>query len=204
MLPELLQFQYKPRETIMIKSKVVTVVSAIFLTFSIAVGAMESAETSQTQAAPAQNSFNPFDFSSWMTGYGQAPAMNGQIAFNPARPEQWTQFMNPQTHEQMHMMFANPAFYAQFMRPEVYMEFMKPENMAAWMNFQSYQVMMDPNTMAYWMNPAAYMHAMNPAMYQAAMNPNSYMVYMNPATYASMAALPTCGPSTGETGEQRY
>lgn len=187
----------------MLKTKIVTFVSAICLTLSVAVTAAEPSNETQTPETPAYNSFNPFDFSAWMTGYGQAPAAGGEMLFNPARPQQWMQFANPRTHEQMHMMFNNPAFYAQFMRPEVYMEFMKPENMAAWINFQSYQVMMDPNTMTYWMNPAAYMHNMNPAMYQAALNPASYMVYMNPATYANMASLPTCDPATGENAEQR-
>jgi hypothetical protein len=186
----------------MIKTKIVTIVSAICLTLSVAAGAAESSEETQAPANPAYNSSNPFDFSAWMSGFGQMPVNSGEMTFNPARPDQWMQFANPQTHEQMHMMFSNPAFYAQFMRPEVFMEFMKPENMAAWMNFQSYQVMMDPNTMSYWMNPAAFTHGMNPAMYQAAMNPASYMVYMNPATYANMASLPTCGTSNGESAGQ--
>lgn len=170
-------------------TKLKSVLLAAGLAFSFSLGAADS--TSVAGPTP-DTAYNPVDFNAWMSGFGQTPKINDHIAFNPANPAEWMGWVDPSKHNQMHMNFANPAFYTQFMRPEVFMEFMKPENMMAWMNPETYQVMMNPDTMNYWMTPNAYTHAMNPGMYQASMNPAAYMIFMNPATYASLTTMPTC------------
>ena len=133
---------------------------------------------------------NFFDPNAWFSGFGatQSPAST-KLTFNPAHPSSYMKFIDPKTHNMMHMQFANPATYAQFMQPQFWMQFMNPQNMMAWMDMSQYAVMMNPQTMAYWMNPTSYQHAFDPKMYEATMNPANYMVFMNPATYMSWAGM---------------
>ena len=140
-------------------------------------------EGAQAQQPSVPNFFDP---SAWMGTYGSAPqgAQTGQaMPFNPANPAGWAVFMDPNTHQQAHMAFMNPAQYAQFMTPQFYMQFADPNNMMAWMNPAAYAAFMNPATYMYWMNPATYTHMMNPAMYMQFMNPAAYNAYMNPNTY---------------------
>ncbi len=149
-------------------------------------------ETTAQSSTPAAYP-NFFDPNAWFGAYAKTHSHahgTGKVTFNPAHPSSWMKIVDPKTHNMMHMYFANPATYAQFMQPQFWMEFMKPENMMAWMDFNQYAVMMNPQTMAYWMNPTSYMHAFDPNMYAATMNPASYMVFMNPATYMSWAGMP--------------
>lgn len=136
----------------------------------------------------AMNFFNP---TAWMQT-GNQPHEAGQLAavqpgatmaFNPFHPSGWAAFVSPQTHEQAHMAFTNPANYAQFMRPQFFMQAMNPQNAMAWMNPASYGAFMNPATFSRWMNPAAFMHMINPAQYMQAANPNAYAQFMNPAMY---------------------
>ena len=175
----------------MFKQKILMLISVVLLVSSTILLAVEStpAETNAQGSAPATLP-NFFDPNAWFGGFGAAPTPTStKLTFNAAHPSSWMKIVDPNTHNMMHMLFANPATYAQFMQPQFWMEFMKPENMMAWMDFNQYAVMMNPQTMAYWMNPAAYMHAFDPNMYAAAMNPASYMVYMNPATYMGWAGM---------------
>lgn len=172
----------------MFKQKFLILIGAALLVSSTILSAYEStpAETNPQSSVPSTIP-NFFDPNAWF-GAASTPTST-KLAFNAAHPSSWMKFVDPNTHNMMHMLFANPATYAQFMQPQFWMEFMKPENMMAWMDFNQYAVMMNPQTMAYWMNPAAYQHAFDPNMYAAAMNPASYMVYMNPATYMGWAGM---------------
>ena len=188
------------------KQKLIAIVASAMLSASLVAGANQADTENQAAAqapAPAA-SFNFFDPAYWSSAFAapaQQPAISGELTFNAATPAGWMQWIAPQTHQQMHTTFVNPASYVQFMRPDFYMEFMKPENMMAWMNPASYQAMMDPQTMNYWMNPATYTHAMNPAMYQQTMNPANYAVYMNPATYASLMQPMVCEGANGQQSQ---
>ena len=175
----------------MSKQKILALISAVLLMSSTLSLAAESTQAEAYAQSPASATVpNFFDPHAWFNGFGatSTPAPT-KLAFNAAHPSSWMKFVDPKTHNMMHMQFVNPATYAQFMQPQFWMEFMKPENMMAWMDFNQYAVMMNPQTMAYWMNPAAYMHAIDPNMYAAAMNPANYMVYMNPATYMGWAGM---------------
>jgi len=180
------------------KQKLMLVFASALLAVSVVSNANQAnnaaAAAPATQQAPAAayNFFDPAYWAGTFAASGQQPAVATEITFNAAQPAAWMQWIDPQTHRQVHTTFANPASYMQFMRPDFYMQFMKPENMQAWMNPASFQVMMNPQTMSYWMNPATYMHAVDPAMYQQAMNPASYMAYMNPAVYQQVFQASTC------------
>ena len=185
----------------MFKQKILALISAVLLVSSTISLATEStsAETYAQSSVPT-NVPNFFDPNAWFGGFGaaQTPASN-KLTFNAAHPSSWMKIVDPKTHNMMHMLFANPATYAQFMQPHFWMEFMKPENMMAWMDFNQYAVMMNPQTMVYWMNPASYQHAFDPKMYAATMNPASYMVYMNPATYMGWAGMQYPGKAVTAT-----
>ena len=175
----------------MLNRTFMTLVSAILLiTSTISLAAEKEAADAYTQSSTTTAQANFFDPSAWFSGVGTAATPSStKLTFNAAHPSSWMKFVDPKTHNHMHMVFANPATYAQFMQPQFWMEFMKPENMMAWMNFNQYAVMMNPQTMTYWMNPASYQHAFDPKMYSATMNPASYMVFMNPATYMGWAGM---------------
>ena len=175
----------------MSKQKILTLISAVLLISSTIALAVESTQDEAYVQNPSPATLpNFFDPNTWFGSSAAAPApASTKLTFNAAHPSSWMKFVDPKTHNMMHMKFANPATYAQFMQPQFWMEFMKPENMMAWMDFNQYAVMMNPQTMAYWMNPAAYMHAIDPKMYAATMNPANYMVYMNPATYMGWAGM---------------
>ena len=175
----------------MLKQTLLTLISVALLIASTISFAAET-ESAETNAhSHAQTTLpNFFDPSAWFSGFGATPAQAPtKVTFNAAHPSSWMQFVDPKTHNKMHMKFANPATYAQFMQPQFWMEFMKPQNMMAWMDMSQYAVMMNPQTMAYWMNPTSYQHAFDPNMYAATMNPANYMVYMNPAMYMSWANM---------------
>lgn len=181
------------------KTRLLAIAASALLTISIASNANQAEIQPEAAAAPQTavnlSSGNPFDPNYWMAALGapaEQPTISGEMTFNAAHPAGWTKWIDPKTHQSMHMQFLNPASYTQFMQLGFYMEFTKPENMMAWMNPASYQVMMDPQTMTHWMNPASYMHVTNPAMYKETMNPANYMVYLNPATYAGMLGSTTC------------
>ena len=179
------------------KIKLLALAASALLTLSVASNANQAEaqpEAVTETAAPAGN-VNLFDPNYWlasMTSSTQPPTISKELTFNAAHPVGWMQWIDPKSHQKMHMTFVNPTSYTQFMRPQFYMEFTKPENMMAWMNPASYQVMMDPQTMNYWMNPASYTHMIDPAMYTETMNPANYMVYLNPATYAGLMGSTTC------------
>ncbi|MEM7027589.1 MAG: hypothetical protein AAF410_05140 [Pseudomonadota bacterium] len=175
----------------MFKQQILTLISVVLLVSSAFSIAAEST-TAETHAHSHAQATVPnfFDPNTWFNAFGAAPtATPAKLTFNAAHPSSWMKFIDPKTHNMMHMQFANPATYAQFMQPQFWMEFMKPQNMMAWMDFNQYAVMMNPQTMAYWMNPTSYMHAMDPNMYAATMNPANYMVFMNPATYMSWTGM---------------
>ncbi len=183
------------------KIKLLALAASALLTISVASNAnqaetqAEIAATGTPQAGASTGPVNPFDANYWMAAFNapaEQPSISGEMTFNAARPTSWMQWINPATHQSMHMQFLNPASYTQFMQLQFYMEFTKPENMMAWMNPASFQVMMDPQTMTHWMNPASYMHGADPAMYTETMNPANYMVYLNPATYAAIMGSSTC------------
>ena len=175
----------------MSKQIVLALISAVLLISSTISLAVESTQGEAYAQSPAQATLpNFFDPNTWFGTFAATPSPAAtKLTFNAAHPSSWMKFVDPKTHNMMHMQFANPATYAQFMQPQFWMEFMKPENMMAWMDFNQYAVMMNPQTMTYWMNPAAYMHAFDPNMYAAAMNPANYMVFMNPATYMGWAGM---------------
>jgi hypothetical protein len=179
------------------KTKLLAIAASALLTISVASFANQAEiqpDAVAKTAAPGSN-VNLFDPNYWlaaMTSPAQLPTISKDLTFNAAHPGGWMQWIDPRTHQQMHMTFVNPASFTQFMRPQFYMEFTRPENMAAWMNPASYQVLTDPQTMNYWINPASYMHMIDPAMYTETMNPANYMVYLNPATYAGLLGSTTC------------
>lgn len=141
---------------------------------------MQMSQQGHAAAQPGAANTGAAFAGTFMPGAGpQGPTM----AFNPFHPAGWAAFVSPQTHEQAHMAFLNPANYTQFMQPQFYMQAMHPNNFMAWMNPASYAAFMNPATWNYWMNPAAYMHMMNSAQYLQAMNPNAYAPFMNPALY---------------------
>jgi len=186
------------------KQKLMLTFASALLAVSVASNANQS--DSETVAAPAQqqapaagyNFFDPAAWSGFFPAGAQQPTISSEITFNAAEPRAWMQWVDPQTHNKMHMTFANPATYMQFMRPDFYMQFTKPETMQAWMNPAAFQQVMNPQTMSYWMNPASYMHAADPAMYQQAMNPANYMAYMSPASYQHLFDAATCDSKNGQ------
>ena len=184
--------------------KLIAIFASLMLSLSISVQANQP-EAPQAEPAPI-GTFNPFDPNAWMGGFVPGTgATTTELKFNAAHPADWMKWVDPKTHTHMHMTFANPATYAQFVQPQFYFEFMKPENMMAWMDFNQYAVMMDPQTMTYWMNPASYMHAMDPAMYTETMNPANYMIYMNPNTYlAGWTGGQTCDPKKNPNAKQSW
>ncbi len=176
------------------KIRLIALAASALLTLSVASNANQ-AETQPETVAESAGSVNLFDPNYWlaaMASPAQPPTISKELSFNAAHPVGWMQWIDPKSHQKMHMTFVNPASYTQFMRPQFYMEFTKPENMMAWINPASYQVMMDPQTMNYWMNPASYTHMIDPATYTETMNPANYMVYLNPATYAGLMGSTTC------------
>ena len=183
----------------MMSKKLIAMLTAGLLGFAAASQAVETAPATEATNPQAIELPNIADPNEWLKMFSfdftQQPGMAKTMAFNPAKPSEWMKWVDPKTHNQMHMAFANPATYAQFMNPMLYMEFMKPENMMAWMNPASYQQLMDMNTYTYWMNPGSYMHAMDPNMYTAMMDPSNYMAFMNPASYG----FTTC--PAGEKGQ---
>lgn len=180
--------------------KLLALAASALLAVSIASNANQAIsqpEAVNASATPTPtNSANMFDPNYWMAAFTaaptQQPTISGEVPFNAAHPAAWMQWIDPKTHQPVHMSFMNPASYTQFMQLGFYLEFSKPENLMAWMNPASYQVMMDPQTLTHWMNPGSYMHVLDPAMYQESMNPANYMVYLNPATYAGMMGSKTC------------
>lgn len=163
------------------KNRLLLIVAPALMLISSLAGANES--TSATETVQPTNAIpaNIFDPMQWFSAFGQ-PANTQQGIFNAAHPAAWMQFVDPQTHMQMHRQFANPAFYAQFMQPAFYYQFMNPENWFAWMNPAAYQKLMDPAVMNHWMNPASYMHVMDPSMYSQMMNPAAYTALIEPIT----------------------
>jgi hypothetical protein len=142
-----------------------------------------TAPNATDNSAGAMQAPNPFDFNSWFGGSGAVQAAP-TAQMNPLDPNFWGSFVNPKTHEGMHMIYMNPAQYTQFMTPEFYAQFMNPMTYMAMMNPQSYASFMDPNTWMYWMQPDTYTHMMDMSMYAQMMNPAAYMSFMNPALYA--------------------
>ena len=180
----------------MFKSRLLALLAATLLSLGAASQANQ-AETqpeakTETAAASTEALPNFFDPNYWINSFTGTPVpVTTELTFNAAHPSGWMKWIDPKSHNEMHMKFMNPATYAQFMQPQFYMEFTKPQNLAAWMDFNQYAVMWDSKTMAHWMNPGSYMHMLDSNMYTAAMNTANYMVYLNPATYAGWAGM-TC------------
>ena len=96
------------------------------------------------------------------------------VAFNPADPKSWMNFVNPKMHSKMHMAFTNPAQYGQFFKPKFYVDMMNPGTWMAWMNPKSYAVLMDSNTYTYWMQPGAYKHGIELSHYKQIIDMDAY------------------------------
>ncbi|MDW3095534.1 MAG: hypothetical protein R8G33_07675 [Gammaproteobacteria bacterium] len=175
----------------MLKQTTLTLISLVLLITSTISFADDTAPAETYAHSHAQATVpNFFDPNAWFGSFGAAPAYpSSKLSFNAAHPSSWMKFIDPKTHNMMHMQFANPATYMQFMQPQFWMEFMKPQNMMAWMDMNQYAVMMNPQTMTYWMNPTSYQHAFDPKMYAATMNPANYMAYMNPSMYMGWAGM---------------
>ncbi len=100
------------------------------------------------------------------------------IEFDPADPRSWAKFIDPKTHDSVHMTVTNPQFYAKFMTPAYYMKFMEPRTWLSYVDVSTYEPLMkvatDPKTATHWMQPATYMHEMNPKPYLQMANPDAY------------------------------
>ena len=121
-----------------------------------------------------------------MTGWHDASTHSLQpgqtMLFNPADPAFWSKWFDPQSHSHMHMVFSNPAQYAQMMQPGFYLQMMNPAVWAQWANPRAFEVFFNQANWAYWMQPGAYMHAMNPANYMQMANAQAYQSFFAPLT----------------------
>ena len=155
--------------------KTVTLALALAIGFGAsAVNAEETSTTASSTLAAAGESIQAIiDPAKWHDDSGHV-APGSTVAFNPASPESWLNFINPKMHTKMHMAFTNPAQYGQFFKPKFYVDMMNPATWMAWMNPKSYAILIDTNTYTYWMQPGAYKHATEIAHYKELINIDAY------------------------------
>lgn len=169
---------------------------ALTVAFAVGLGATavkaEEATTTTTTAAEGFSISNIIDPAKWHDGAGHVQE-GITVAFNPADPASWMNFVNPKMHSKMHMAFTNPAQYGQFFTPKFYVDMMNPATWMKWMNPKSYAVLMDPNTYTYWMQPGAYTHAMEPTHYKQIINMDAYAKLGDEATKGATDLVDTKG-----------
>jgi len=106
------------------KIKLLALAASALLAVSIASNANQANSQSETTSAsvPATstNSANMFDPNYWMAAFTaaptQQPTISGEVPFNAAHPAAWMHWIDPKTHQSIHMSFMNPANYTQFMQ----------------------------------------------------------------------------------------
>jgi len=155
--------------------KSVTLALALAVGFGATAANAEDVATTATAAKAAVGASidTLMDPAKWHDGAGHVAA-GSTVAFNPASPTSWTNFINPKMHTKMHMAFTNPAQYGQFFKPKFYVDMMNPATWMAWMNPKSYSVLLDTNTYTYWMQPGAYKHAIELGHYKEIINMDAY------------------------------
>ena len=100
--------------------------AAIFatLTFTLSPLAVAAEPVAADYRYQSDAGIELLDMSTW---FNNAPPKNLAATFNPANPAGWAVMLNPQTHTSWHMVFTNPATYAQFLNPRFYAQFFNPQ-----------------------------------------------------------------------------